>query len=70
MTNRKIHEIPIVEQTWLYIYPMTTISTYNWGNESVGHAFDKNIIKNECSIRDTWETAGYPQANSILEQIQ
>ena len=50
----------LVEKTWLYRYPGTTIITYNRGNEFPGHAFKNDIIKIKYGIKSKCETTAKP----------
>ena len=59
----------LVEQTWLYIYPLSTIITYDQGNEFLGHAFKNYLIENKYKIKAKCATTENPKANSILERI-
>ena len=59
----------LVDQTWLYRYPSSTIITYNWGNEFLDHAFKNDLIKNEYGIKAKCVPMENPQAKLILERI-
>ena len=48
------HDVKIanlVEQIWLCRYPCPTIIMYLWGNEFLGHVFNKYLIKQNMQLK-------------------
>ena len=56
----------LVDQKWLCRSPRPKITTYNHGNELLGHAFEKNIINNLYVIKTKFATTDNHQAKPIL----
>ena len=59
----------LVDQTWLFVYPLPKIVTYEQVNEFLGNAFKKDIIETEYVVKAKCATTENPQASSILERI-